>query len=263
MPIKIIVLVKQVPESNDLKIDTNTNRIITEGVSTMISPFDQFALEEAIKIKKEGDEIIAISMGDIETKSTLMRCLALGADKAILLNDEIFQESDTFATANILASSIKKIGDFDIVFCGNSSFDTGLGQVGPELAAILDIPHITYVENVENLENNKLIVKTQTDDGYNIIESDIPLVVATIPPSSFQPKIPPLPKILAAQKKPFETFSADDIEGDKNKYGSSGSLINILKLYKPPKREQGIIITDEPNIAVKTLMELLTKDKVI
>ena len=263
MPIKLVVLVKQVPESNDLKIDPKTNRVLKEGVSTIISPFDQFALEEAIKIKKEGDEIIAISMGDLETKSTLMRCLALGADKGILLNDEVFQESDTFATANILASSIKKIGDYNIIFCGNSSFDTGLGQVGPELAAILDIPHITYVENVEKLENGKLIVKAQTDEGYNIIESSIPLVVATIPPSSFQPRIPPLPKIIAAQKKPFEILKADDIEGDKNKYGSSGSLIKILKLYKPPKREQGIVITDEPNTAVEILMELLTKDKVI
>ena len=260
---KIIVCVKQVPENNDLKIDPNTNKVIKIGVSTIINPFDQFALEEAIKIRKEGDEIIAISIGDLETKSTIMRCLALGADKGILLNDEKFQDSDTFATSHILAAAVKKIGDYTIIFCGNSSFDTGLGQVGPELAALLDIPQVTYVENVEKIENGKLVVKAQTDEGYNIIESTLPLVVTCIPPSSFQPSIPPLPKILAAQKKPFEIWNAVDLGGDNNKFGPSGSLIKIMKLYNPPKREEGIVIAEEPKIAVEKLLELLSKDKVL
>ena len=172
---RFIVCVKQVPETNDLKIDQNTNKALTEGISTIINPFDQLALEQAISIRKEGDEIVAISIGDPKTKSTLMRCLALGADKAILLNDNLFQDSDTFGTANILASTIKRIGDYDLIFCGNSSFDTGLGQVGPELAALLDIPQITYVESVETVKDGKIRAKAQTDDGYRIIESTIPL----------------------------------------------------------------------------------------
>jgi electron transfer flavoprotein beta subunit len=260
---KIIVCVKQVPETNDLKIDPNTNKVIKAGVSTIINPFDQFALEQAIKIRKEGDEIIVISIGDPETKSTIMRCLALGADKGILLNDDEFQDSDTFATSNILAATIRKIGDYTAIFCGNSSFDTGLGQVGPELAAILDTPQVTYVENVEKIENEKLIVKAQTDEGYNIIESTLPLVVSCIPPSSFQPSIPPLPKILAAQKKPFEIWNAGELGADETKFGLTGSLIKIMKLYKPPKREEGIVIIDEPKTAVDKLLELLSKDKVI
>ena len=260
---KFIVCVKQVPETNELDFDLNTNRVKKAGVSTIINPFDQFALEEAIKVRKEGDEIIAISIGDSEAKSTLMRCLALGADKGILLNDDSFKESDTFATSNILASAIKKIGDYSIIFCGNSSFDTGSSQVGPALAAILNVPQITYSESVEKVEEGIVQVKAQTDDGYRIIESNIPLVIAGIPPSSFQPNIPPLPKILAAQKKPFEIWTADDIEGDKSKFGSAGSLINIVKLYKPPRREEGIVFTDEPKVAVEKLMELLSKDKVI
>ena len=260
---KIIVCVKQVPETNDLKIDPNTNNVLKQGVSTIINPFDQFALEQAIKIRQEGDEIISISIGEPETKSTLMRCLALGADKAVLLNDEKFRNSDVFATSNILAGAIEKIGDYKIIFCGNSAFDTGLGQVGPELAAILDIPQATYIENVEKIENDKLTVKAQTDEGYNIIESNLPMVVACIPPSSFQPSIPPLPKILAANKKPFETWNAENIGGEEGKYGSAGSLIKIVNLYEPLKREQGIIITEVPKTAVEKLMELLSKDKVI
>lgn len=260
---KFIVCVKQVPETNDLKIDPTANKVMKEGVSTIINPFDQFALEEAIKIRKEGDEIIAISIGDFETKSTLMRCLALGADKAILLNDDNFKDSDTFATSNILAAAVRKVGDYSIIFCGNSSFDTGSSQVGPELAAILDIPQVTYAESTEAVTNGKIKIKAQTDEGYRIIESTLPLIIAGIPPSSFQPRIPPLPKILSAQKKPYEVWNADDIEGDKTKFGSTGSLIKVIKLYKPPKREQGIVITEEPSIAVEKLIELLSKDKVI
>jgi len=260
---RFIVCVKQVPDTNDLKINSDLNKVIKTGISTIINPFDQFALEEAIKIRKEGDEIIIISMGDPETKSTIMRCLALGADRGILLNDEKFQDSDTYATSHILAAAINKIGDYSIIFCGNSSFDTGLGQVGPEIAAILGIPQTTYVENVEKLENEKLVVKAQTDEGYNIIESQLPLVVSCIPPSSFQPSIPPLPKILAANKKPFEIWNAKNVEGDESKYGVTGSLIKIINLYPPPKREEGIVITEEPEIAVKKLIELLSKDKVI
>jgi len=260
---KFIVCVKQVPETNDLKFDPSANRVLKEGVSTIINPFDQFALEEAIKIRQEEDEIIAISIGDAETKSTLMRCLALGADKGILLDDNNFQDSDTFATSNILAAAINKIGEYSIIFCGNSSFDTGSSQVGPELAAILNIPQITYAESVENVESGSIKVKAQTDEGYRIVESKLPLVITGIPPSSFQPRIPPLPKILAARKKPFDVWGMEDIEGDKNRYGSIGSLIKIVKLYKPPKREEGIVLTDEPSTSVEKLMELLSKDKVI
>ncbi|MFW9784100.1 MAG: electron transfer flavoprotein subunit beta/FixA family protein [Candidatus Heimdallarchaeota archaeon] len=260
---KFIICVKQVPETNDLKIDPKTNEVLKQGISTIINPFDQFILEEALKVRKEEDEVIAISFGDPETKSTLMRCLALGADKAFLLNDDIFQHSDTFATANILAAAIKKIGDYSIIFCGNSSFDTGSSQVGPELAAILNIPQVTYVESVEELVNDKLRVKAQTDEGYRVIETTIPAVIAGIPPSSFQPRIPPLPKIMAAQKKPFEIWKFEDLEGDKNQFGSEGSLVKIKKLYEPPKREQGIIITEEPKESINRLIELLSKDKVI
>jgi electron transfer flavoprotein beta subunit len=192
-----------------------------------------------------------------------MRCLALGADKGILLDDDNFQDSDTFATSNILAAAINKTGEYNIIFCGNSSLDTGSSQVGPELAALLNIPQITYSESVENVEDGKVRVKTQTDEGYRIIESELPLVITGIPPSYFQPSIPSLPKILGARKKPFEIWKMEDIQGEKNKFGPDGSLIKIIKLYKPPKREQGIIITDEPNTAVEKLIELLGKDKVI
>ncbi|MFX1464450.1 MAG: electron transfer flavoprotein subunit beta, partial [Promethearchaeota archaeon] len=142
---RFIVCVKQVPDTTEVKIDPETNTLIREGVPSILNPFDQFALEEAIKIKKEGDEIIVISMGPTQAKKALLKCLALGADKAILLSDKVFAGADTWATSYTLVQSIKKIGDYNMIFCGLQAIDGDTAQVGPEIAAQLGIPQITHV----------------------------------------------------------------------------------------------------------------------
>ncbi|MCK4280918.1 MAG: electron transfer flavoprotein subunit beta/FixA family protein, partial [Candidatus Lokiarchaeota archaeon] len=175
---RFIVCVKEVPESIDVKIDLKTNKLQEEGISTTLNPFDQFILEEALKLKKDEDEIIAISVGTPQTKMVLMKCLALGADKAILLSDNVFMGSDSFATAYTLSKVINKIGDFNIIFCGQQTVDGNTAQVGPELAAQLKIPQVTYVESVDKFEGQKLVVKSQTDEGFKIVESQIPVLLA-------------------------------------------------------------------------------------
>jgi len=255
--------VKQVPDTTEVKIDPKTNTLIREGVPSILNPFDQFALEEAIKVKKEGDEIIAISMGPPQAKKALMKCLALGADKAILISDTILAGSDTFATAYTLAQAINKIGDFDVIFCGYQAIDGDTAQVGPELAAQLNIPQVTYVESVEKVERKKLEAKSQTDEGYNIIDVKLPVLLTGISPSSFEPRSPPLPNIIKAKKKPFITWNTDDLGGEKGKYGLAGSLTQVIKIYAPPTRQRGIVIEDEPEAAVEKLIELLNKDGVI
>ena len=153
---RYIVCVKQVPDTNEVKIDPKTNTLIREGVPSILNPFDQFALEEAIKMKNEGDEIVAISMGPPQAKKALMKCLALGADRAILLSDRAFAGADTFATAFTLAGAIKKIGKYDVIFTGLQAIDGDTAQVGPEIAAQLVIPQLTYVEEVLKIEGKKL-----------------------------------------------------------------------------------------------------------
>jgi len=137
---KLIVCVKQVPDTTQVQIDPETNTLIREGVPSILNPFDQFVLEEAIKVKEENDEIIVISMGPPQAKKALLKCLALGADKAILLTDRIFAGADTFATSYTLAQAIKKLGEFSIIFCGLQAIDGDTAQVGPEIAGILNIP---------------------------------------------------------------------------------------------------------------------------
>ncbi|MFX0034142.1 MAG: electron transfer flavoprotein subunit beta/FixA family protein [Candidatus Hermodarchaeota archaeon] len=261
---RFIVCVKQVPDTTEVKIDPETNTLIREGVPSILNPFDQFALEEAIKIKKEGDEIIVISMGPTQAKKALLKCLALGADKAILLSDKVFAGADTWATSYTLVQSIKKIGDYNMIFCGLQAIDGDTAQVGPEIAAQLGIPQITHVESVEKLEGKKLTAKVQTDDGYKIVEVRLPVLITGITPSSFEPTNPPMMNIMKANKKPFSTWDADELGGNKEDYGLNGSLTEVIKVYSPPARQQGVVIKEESSeAAVQKLIELLTKDKVL
>ncbi len=260
---KYIVCVKQVPDTTEIKIDPETNTLIREGVPSILNPFDQFVLEEAIKIKQEDDEIVVISMGPPQAKKALLKCLALGADKAILLSDRIFAGADTLATSYTITRAIKKLGEFNIIFCGLQAIDGDTAQVGPEIAGILNIPQITYVESIEEVSEKKLLAKVQTDNGYKIVESRLPTLITGITPSSFEPTNPPMMSIMKANKKPFFTWDANELGGDKDKYGLNGSLTQVIKIYSPPVRKKGVVINDEPESAVKILMDLLSKDKVI
>ncbi len=260
---RFVVCVKQVPDTTEVKIDPETNTLVREGVPSILNPFDQFALEEAIKIKQKGDEIIVISMGPPQAKKVLMKCLALGADKAILLSDRNFAGADTWATAYTLTQCIKKIGGFDIIFCGLQAIDGDTAQVGPEIAAQLGIPQITYVESIENITGKKLEIKAQTDDGYKILETKVPILITGITPSSFEPTNPPMMSIMKANKKPFSVWDANELGGNKEKYGLNGSLTQVIKVYSPPAREKGVIFQDEPKEAVEKLIDILSKDNVI
>ena len=260
---RYIVCVKQVPDTTEVKIDPKTNTLVREGVPSILNPFDQFALEESIKMKKDGDEIIVISMGPPQAKKALLKCLALGADKAILLSDRAFAGADTSATAITLAQAIKKIGKFGVIFAGLQAIDGDTAQVGPEIAAQLGIPQITYVEEVLKIEGRRLEAKAVTDDGYNVVEAKLPVLVAGITPSSFDPSNPAMRAILMAKKKPFETWTADDLDVGKENFGLEGSLTQVIKVYAPPIKEKGVIYTDEPKIAVEKLFNKLSDEGVI
>ena len=260
---RYIVCVKQVPDTTDVKIDPETNTLIREGIPSILNPFDQFALEEAMKLRKEGDEIVVISMGPPQATKVLLKCLALGADKAILLSDRAFAGADTWATAFTLTEAIKKIGKFDVIFTGLQAIDGDTAQVGPELAGQLGIPQITYVEEVLKIEGKRLEAKVVTDDGYNIMEAKLPVLVAGITPSSFEPSNPAMRAILMAKKKPFETWTAADLDVGKENFGLEGSLTQVIKVYPPPVNEKGVIYADEPKIAVENLFNKLSEDSVI
>jgi len=265
---EFIVLVKQVPDTTEVKIDPKTGTLIRDGVPSILNPFDQFALEEALRLREKIKEkaevnVTVMSMGPPQAKSAIMKCLALGADKGILLSDRAFAGADTWATSLTLAEAIKKLGKFDIVFCGQQAIDGDTAQVGPEVAQHLGIPQITYVEEVLGLEAGKLVVKSLTDDGYRIVESKIPVLITCSTPSSFEPSNPSMAAILKANKKPFETWTADTLGGDKSRFGLSGSPTQVSRVYSPPTRAKGVVFKDSIEDGVKKVVEALLEKKVI
>lgn len=258
----IIVLVKQVPDTAEVKIDPETGTMIREGVPSILNPFDQFALEEAVRLRNRvGGKITMISMGPPQAKSALQKCLALGADEAILLSDRAFAGADTLATSYTLALSVKNTGDYDIVFCGQQAIDGDTAQVGPEIAQHLEIPQITYVEEIIDI-GESIKVKEVTDDGYRTVEGPLPVLLTCTPPPSFVPSSPSIMPLMKARKKKITVWTAGDIGGDKSRFGLSGSPTQVSRVYSPPLRKEGVVFSD-PEKGVKEVVNALIERKVL
>ena len=262
---KLITCVKQVPDTTEVKVDPNTHTLIRNGVPSILNPYDHFAVEECVRIKEKIGEssVTVISMGPPQARSALLRCLALGADEAVLISDKAFAGSDTWATAYTLSQAIKKIGLVDMVFCGQQAIDGDTAQVGPELAQQLGIPQVTYVEKIEINDKHILTIHKQTEDGYNILEAKPPMLLALLPPTSFQPEHPPMSSILKAKKKPLTVWDLKALGDDESKFGLDGSFTQVIKTYTPPPRGECELIEQDSKQAAKKLSEILLKNEAI
>jgi electron transfer flavoprotein beta subunit len=240
----LVVCVKQVPDTSEVKVDPATGTLIREGVPAVMNPFDQFALEEGIRLREmtpDGAEVVALSMGPPQARTALMKALAIGADRAVLLTDRSFAGADTWATSYTLATAIQAIGRPDIILCGLQAIDGDTAQTGPEIAQHLHFPQVTYAEKV-TLDGKVLTVRRQTDTGYEIVEVKMPALVTCTPPTDFVPSTPPFSAINKAKKKPYEEWGADKIKADAQKIGLQGSPTQVKRVFSPPKREQGTIL---------------------
>ncbi|MFX1564302.1 MAG: electron transfer flavoprotein subunit beta/FixA family protein [Promethearchaeota archaeon] len=263
---KIIVPIKQVPEIAEVKIDPETKTLVREGVPSILNPFDEFAVEEAVRIKeKYGGEVIVVTMGPPQAQEALKKCLAMGADRALHLCDRTFAGADTWATAYTIAQAIKTLEPYDLVICGKQAIDGDTAQVGPEIAEVLGIPQITYAIKVEISENQKrLKVHRETDEGYEIIDCRLP-VLLTATKGLNEPRLPSLMAIMAASKKEIKTVTAEELGGDKDQYGLSGSPTQVVEVFAPEIRTGGIKIdgTEDPVTAAKQLVEWLLEKGII
>ena len=261
---KIVVCIKQVPQTTDVKFDPTTNTLIREGVESQINPFDLYALEEAVRVRERlaeaGEEstVTAISMGIPQVEASLREAITLGADDAILLSDRGFAGSDTWATSFALASAVTRVGA-DLVLCGMQAIDGDTAQVGPEMAQLLGIPQITYVDKVE-IDGKKVLARKQVEDGYEMLEAKMPVLLTFMTPSDFVPTNPPFSKISKAQKKPLETWGVKEVDGDPEKLGLKGSFTTVTKVYSPPRREKAVMIEGSPEQIATTLADILGKE---
>ncbi|MBU4589588.1 MAG: electron transfer flavoprotein subunit beta/FixA family protein, partial [Candidatus Omnitrophica bacterium] len=196
----IIVCIKQVPDTTNVRIDPETNTLIRSGVECIINPFDMYAIEEAIRLKEKfGGKVIIVTMGPPQAEDALREAISLGADEAILVSDRAFAGSDTWATSYTLSRALHKIGDYEIIICGKQAIDGDTAQVGPGISAHLDIPQITYVKRIEEVSSNHMRAERMTEEGYEIIDSPLPCLITVVKEIN-EPRLPSLKGKMKAKK---------------------------------------------------------------
>lgn len=261
----IIVCIKQVPDTNEVKIDPVKGTLIREGVPSIINPDDKNALEEALRIKDENEnvKVTLLSMGPPQAEVALVEAIAMGADEGILLSDRAFAGSDTWATSTALAAGINYIGNYDIIFCGRQAIDGDTAQVGPQIAEHLGIPQITYVEEL-NIENGKIKARRALEDGYFIIESEMPALITAIKELN-EPRYPSIKGIYEAYKgDKIKVLSAKDIKADVNNIGLDGSPTKVNNSFTPPGRGgESEILYGSPKEQARELIVRLKEEKII
>lgn len=266
---EILVCVKQVPDTAEVKIDPEKHTVIRAGVPNIFNPFDQNALEAALQLKdSQGARVTLLSMGPPQAEDVLREGLAMGADDAYLLTDRKVGGSDTLATGYCLAQAVRKVAElqgieqFDIVLCGKQAIDGDTAQVGPQIATELGIPQITYAAEI-NVDGTAVRVKQQNEEGYIVTEAQFPVLITAVKELN-EPRFPTIRGTMKAKKREIPHLSADDIKVDETKIGLKGSPTMVRKIFTPPQRTQGLVIKEEdPNAAVSVLMEKLTAQKII
>lgn len=263
---KIVVCVKQVPDTTDVKIDPKTNTLIREGVASICNPFDEYAIEEALRIKEKlGGEVHVITMGPPQAIEVLRNALAVGADKVYLVSDEAFAGSDTLATAYALSKTIEFIGGADLVICGKQAIDGDTAQVGPGVATRLGIPQLTYVSKIReiNPEKKKIIVERLLEYGREVVEAPLPALITVVKDIN-EPRLPSLIGIKKAAKAQIPTLTAKDINADENRIGLKGSPTWVVKVFTPePRGGGGEILKGELSEVVPLLVTKLMETKFI
>jgi len=255
--VNVIVLVKQVFQIADLKVERSSKSVATQGVPRVISETDKNAIEEAVRIKeKHGGKITAISLGPPEAKEALREALAMGADEACLLTDPLFEGSDAHATANVLAAAITKILEYDLVLCGAYSEDLFAFQVGPRLAEICNLPQLTYTSKL-TLEGEKVVVERDLESERQTVEAKLPCLVSVVREIN-EPRLPTLMAIMAASKKPMNTWGAADLSLGPEEVGFNGSLIEVLRsTVSVSERKRVMIQGDVKEMAPKIIKALV------
>lgn len=257
-----IVCIKQVPETTDVKIDPKTNTLMRESVAAIINPFDMYAIEEALRLKEKlGGKVTALSMGPPQAESALREAISMGVDKGILVSDRAFAGSDTWATSYTLAMALRKIGDFDLILCGKQASDGDTAQVGPGIAAHLDLPQITYVRKIEEIDKKHVVAERLLENGYEIIDAPLPCLLTVVKEIN-EPRLPSLKGKLAAKKAEIVKWTAKDTDVDPQRIGLEGSPTKVVKIFTPPPRGGGEVLTGEPEEVVPKLVEKI-KDVVV
>lgn len=239
---RIAVCVKQVPDTNEIRINPETGTLIRDGVPSILNNDDANALEQALQIKDANPDttVTVLTMGPPQAREMLQECLAMGADEAILLSDRALGGSDTWATSNALAAGLRKAGPFDLIFAGRQAIDGDTAQVGPQIAEKMGLPQVTYVKEFK-LEGEAVTVKRALEDGYEKLRVKLPCVLTAIKELN-TPRYMSVAGILRAAKAEIQVWSADDIGVDKTTVGLKASPTNVFRSFTPKPKGKGVSV---------------------
>jgi len=259
----VVVCLKQVPGTTEVKIDPETNTLVRQGIKNIVNPFDTYALEEGVRIKERyGGKVTAISMGPPQAEELLREVISTGADEAILISDRAFAGSDTWATAYVLAKAIGKIEDCDLVICGRQTIDGDTGQVGPELAEMLEIPFVAYVSQIEEMGGGQIQVRRMVEDGHEVIETPVPAVITVVKEINV-PRLPSLRGLAKAKSAVITTWTAQELDIDAGMVGLAGSATRVVKVFFPQRVYRGEILQGSLENKVDSLIDRLRETRLI
>lgn len=236
---KIIVCAKQVPDTNEVKIDPVKGTLIREGVPSILNPDDATALEAALRLRdQQGGCVSVLSMGPPQACYMLRECMAMGADEAYLLSSRAFGGADTCATSTTLAAGVRRIGSFDILFAGRQAIDGDTAQVGPQLAQRLGIPSVTYVQRIRSVMKDTAIVERQLEDGYEVVEVRLPCLLTCVK-ELCEPRYMTVRGIVEAYEKEITVWNERDVALDPAECGLNASPTQVLRSFTPPQKGRG------------------------
>lgn len=254
---KIIVCIKQVPGTNEVKMDPVTNTIIRDNVPAIINPFDTYAIEEAVRIKeKYGADIYGLSMGIPAAAEMLREAVSLRVDRAMLLTDRKFAGADTLATSYALSNGVEKIGDYDLIICGKQATDGDTAQVGPSLAKTLGIAYATDISKIIEIKKDFMRCMKITDDGYEEIEIKLPALITVVKEINM-PRLPSIKSMKRAKKAEIEVVTFSDITADEDRAGLKGSPTQVKRTFVPVHEVNSVIIEGTAEEKAEKLAEIL------
>ncbi len=254
----IFVIMKRTFDTEE-KINIKDGKVNEDGATFIINPYDEYAIEEALKLKEEhGGEVAVVTFGEEDAEKELRTALAMGADKAVLISNEDLEDGDQFSTASVLAAYFKD-QETDIILAGNVTVDGSTGQVGPRLAEELGISAVTMVTKL-TVDGNKATIERDLEGDLEIVEVSLPLLV-TCQQGLNEPRYPSLPGIMKAKKKPLETLELADLDVDEDEVQAK---IESVEIFLPPAKAAGRVLRGNPKQQVSELLTLLrTEAKVI
>ena len=265
----ILVCVKQVPNTEEIKVDAAAGTSNLDSAPLIVSTFDTYTLETAVRIKDADAsvKVVVVTMGPEKAKDALKSCLSVGADRAYLITGSEFADSDTLATSLVLSAAVKEIekregAAFDLIFTGKQANDGDTAQVGPQLAEFLNYPQLTYAREV-SIDGIIVKVQRETEDGYEVVQAAMPAVV-TVTKTEYEPRYASVKSKMAANRAEIPVLSAADLGLDAAELGLGGSPTRVVKTYVPPRKSGGIKLEEESGeIAAEKLTALLSDAGVI